>query len=351
MPTQKAAHRPAETMIRIGTAMGVPPALRCLGLDPSEVLSEGGFDSEIFNDPDNLISFATRSRLIGYCATKAKCEHFGLLLGQQVGLSSLGLVGLLMRYSEDVGTALNNLVRYFHLHAHGASVSLQIRGNSAILGYQIHQSDSETNNLIGDGALAVMFNILRELCRPGWKPTEIWILHSEPKDIKPFREFYTVPLHFNAEQYAIAFHSSCLEIPLPEVHSDLRQMVQKQIDLLAARHVDDFPEQVRAVLRAAVLNGKTNAPHVASLFSMHPRTLSRHLGEYGIRYQQLMDEIRFEMARQMLNDSRLDINAVALVLHYADARSFIQAFRRWSGTTPARWRASQKQLRRRNLTT
>lgn len=345
MATQKAIHRPAEAMIRIGTVMGVPQALRSLGLDPGEVLSEGGFDPKVFDDPDNLVSFDTRSQLVGFCAAKAKCEHFGLLLAQQTGLSSLGLVGLLMRYSEDVGTALNNLARYFHLHAHGASVNLQVQGSSAILSYQIHHGISETNRLIGDGALAVMFNILQELCRPGWKPAEIWMLHSKPKTIRPFNEFFTAPLYFNAEQYAILFHSSCLTIGLPEVHSDLRGMVQKQIDLLEVRHGDDFPEQVRAVLRAAALNGKPNAPHVASLFSMHPRTLSRRLGEYGIRYQQLVDEIHFEMARQLLNDSTLDINAIAIALHYADARAFIQAFRRWSGETPAKWRATQRQRR------
>ena len=67
-------------MVRIGTAMGVPQALGSLGLDPSEMLSAGGFESKIFNDPDNLISFAARNQPIRYCAAKAKCEHFGSML-------------------------------------------------------------------------------------------------------------------------------------------------------------------------------------------------------------------------------------------------------------------------------
>lgn len=332
-------------MIRIGTSMGVLQVLGSLGLDANEVLSAAGVDSGIFDDPDNLISFNTRSRLMVHCARKAKCEHFGLLVGQQAGLYSLGLVGLLMRYSTDVGTALNNLVRYFHLHAHGVSTSLQVRGDTTILGFQIHEGGVEGNDLVGDAAIAVMFNLLRELCGPDWKPTEIWTMHRTPDNTEPYRSFFKVRLRFNAELYGIVFHSSWLTVKLPEVHSDVRRMVQKQIDSLAAQYRDDFPEQVRTVLRAALLSGDARADRVAALFSIHSRTLNRRLNVYGLGYQDLLDEIRFEMARQMLVDSDLEVRVIALILQYADARSFIQAFRRWSaGETPARWRA--KQLRR-----
>ena len=187
-----------------------------------------------------------------------------------------------------------------------------------------------------------MFNSLRELCGPNWQPREVWLVHQQPLDTKPYRQFFQTHLQFNAEQNAIVFHSSWLANPLPEVHSDVRRMVQKQIDALASRHRDDFPEQVRTLLRAALLSGDARADRVAALLSIHPRTLNRRLKLCGLSYQTLLDNCRFEMAQQMLKDSDLKISEIALVLHYADARSFIQAFRRWSNTTPARWRAAQK---------
>ena len=36
------------------------------------------------------------------------------------------------------------------------------------------------------------------------------------------------------------------------------------------------------------------------------------------------------------------VRQVADVLNYADAAAFTRAFHRWSGTTPARWRASAR---------
>jgi AraC-like DNA-binding protein len=333
-------------MLRVGATMGLPEVLRSLGVNPRQVLSQAGFDAGLFDDPDNVISFTARGRLMAHCVARTGCQHFGLLVGQRGGLHSLGLVGLLVKYSPDVGTALKNLVRYLHLLFRGAAPTLQAEGGEAILGYQIYQRGAQANDQVGDGAAAVIFNILRELCGPDWKPTEAWFAHRKPEDVEPFRRFFGVLLRFDAEQNAIVFSSSWLKRPLPEVHPDVRRLVQKQIDALEAQHGDDFPEQVRAVLRAALATGDATAERVAALFSMHHRTLNRRLNAYGIGYQELVDETRFEMARQMLNDSDLAISEIAMTLHYADARSFIRAFRRWSDATPARWRATQKQLRR-----
>lgn len=346
MARQSVETGPTEAMLRIGATMGVPLVIKRLGFSPGEVLSSGGFDVSLFDDPDNTMSFVARGRLMAHCAAKTECDHFGLLVGECGGLKSLGLIGLLMKYSPDVLAALNNLVRYFHLHAHGASASLEVDGDAVILGYQILRGGTQGNDQVGDAALAIMFNLLRELCGSAWTPTEIWAMHRKPGNIEPYRDFFKARLRFNAEQYAIVFRASWLQRLLPEVDSGVRRLVQKQIDSLAVRHRDDFPEQVRAVLRAALLNGHANADQVAALFSMHTRTFTRRLQLYGVGYQQLVDESRFEVARQMLEDSDLDIRQIALTLHYSEARSFIRAFRRWSGATPARWRATKRQLRR-----
>ena len=336
---------PAKAMLRIGATMGVPSVLQSLGLSAHEVLLAGGFDVSLFDDPDNTLSYAARGRLMAYCASKSECEHFGLMVGQRDGLNSLGLVGLLAKHSPDVREALHKLIRYFHLHAHGASASLEIQGDTVILGYQILESRTQGNDQVGDGAVAAIANMIRELCGPGWNPTEVWFMHRKPGDIEPFRKFFRAPLRFDAEQYAIVFKSSWLQRSLPEVDADVRRLLQQQIDLLADRHGDNFLEQVRTVVRALTLSGGANADRAAALFSMHTRTLNRRLQSYGVGYQELVDESRFDIARQMLQDSDLDIYQIALMLHYADARSFIRAYKRWSGDTPASWRATQKKIR------
>jgi AraC-like DNA-binding protein len=332
-----------EATVRVGGALGIPDVLRSLGADPAEVLAEVGFDLDVFNDPDLRVSYAARGRLFHHCVARTGCAHFGLLVGQRGGLHTLGLLGLLAKYSPDVGTALRGLVRYGHLHVRGARVTLAEEGKLATFGYDIYEPQLTASDQNGDGAVATMFNIVRSLCGSDWEPVELRFAHRRPEDVGPFKRFFQAPLVFDAEQYAVAFPADWLHRPLASDDPELRRLLQKQVDALEEMYGDDFPQQVRNVLRTALLTGHAKADQVAALFAVHPRTLHRRLNAFGTGYRDMVDACRFQIAAQMLEDSALEIGQVAAMLDYANASAFTRAFRRWSGTTPANWRASRKE--------
>lgn len=321
--------------------MPVPAVLQALGADPIVVLAEAGIDPELFDDPDNVITYAARGRLMAHCVVRTGCKHFGLLVGQQLGLHSLGLAGYLVKTSPDVGTALRCLGRLLNLHVHGAVMPLAIEGDSAMISYLACQPRVEATEQIGDGAVAALFNIMRTLCGPRWKPTEAWFAHRRPADTRPFQQFFRAPLRFDAERYALVFSTNWLSRASVGADPDLRRMLQKEVDKLADKQHGGFPEQVRDVLRTALLTGHGTADQVAMLFSMHPRTLGRRLQAFGTNFQELMNEGRFEIARQMLENTTLEVSEVGTALCYSRSSVFIRSFRRWSGTTPAAWRASR----------
>ena len=336
-----AGRSPTEATVRIGGTLAIPAVLRSLGANPAEVLAEAGFDLHLFDNPDNQISYAARNRLMAHCAARTGCPHFGLIVGQQGALHSLGLVGLLVKYSPDVGTALRSLVQYLHLHVRGAVTTLVVDGNLALLDYEICQPGVEAIDQVGDGAVALMFNIMRALCGAEWKPVEVRFAHGMPEDAGPFRRLFRVPLRFDADENALVFSADWLSRSLPGADPELRRLLQKQIDALEARHGEDFPEQVRSVLRTALVTNHGKADQVAALFSMHSRTLNRRLNAFGTGFQELVDESRFEIARQMLEGSAMEVSQIAALLDYADASALTRAFRRWSGTTPAQWRVTR----------
>ncbi|MGL6112986.1 MAG: AraC family transcriptional regulator [Rubrivivax sp.] len=329
----------ADATARVGGILAIPAVLRSLGADPAKVFADAHVDLSLFSGPDGLISLAARGRLARQCVAATGCAHFGLLVGQRNGLANLGLVGLLVKYSPDVGTALRSLVRHFHLRVHGTVVTLAVDGDLVSLGYEIYQRYSEASDQIADGALASLFNFLRELCGPAWAPSEARFAHREPADTGPFRRFFKCPLSFDAGQNVLVFDVGWLNHRMSTDDPALRTLLLKQIDALEAGHAGDLPAQVRSVLRTALLTRHVKAEQIAALFSMHSRTLARHLAARGTRFQVLVDEVRFEIARQMLEHSTMEVREVAAALDYADASAFTRAFRRWSGTTPAEWRA------------
>jgi AraC-like DNA-binding protein len=318
---------------------GVPAVLASLGADPAEVFAEAGIDPRLFDARENLISLAAVGHLVALCVAKTRCEHFGLLVGQHGGLHSLGLVGLMVRFSPDVATALRRLGQYMHLYHGGQVTALVEDAGTALITYDLYEPGIEAVDQIGDGAVAILCNLMRALCGPDWLPREVRLARRRPADVQPFRRFFRAPLQFDAEENALVVSAHWLARRLPEADPGLQRLLQEHIDALETRHGDDFPEQVRSVLRTGLLTDQASAAQVAALFSMHSRTLTRRLEAHGTSFKALVDEGRFSIATQMLQNTSLEVQAIAAVLGYSDASAFTRAFHRWSGTTPAAWRA------------
>jgi AraC-like DNA-binding protein len=325
-------------MLRIGSTIGVPEVLRDLGADPSEVLAEIGIDLSLFDDPNNLISFVARGHMIAHCSERTACPHFGLLVGQRSGLSSFGLMGLLAKYSTDVGAALRSLERFMHLHTRGARISVTSDSGMATLAYQIYHARTPGSDQVGEGAVAVAFNTMRDLCGADWKPIEVRFANRKPANIQPYRHFFQASLRFDTDQYAVLFSASWLSRRLSDTNPELLRLLQQEINKLEVQQGDNFLDHVRSLLRATLVTGHSSADEVAALLSMNRRTLNRHLNFQGTNFRKVTDEIRFEIARQLLADSAMEILQIALFLGYSNESAFTRAFRRWSATTPAKWR-------------
>ena len=338
MSGDKLRRKPSEATIRVGGALAITAVLRDFGIDPVEVLVEAGIAPKLFDDPDNLITYRARGRLMTRSVVRTGCPHFGLLVGQRMNLQSLGLVGMLARNAPDVGMALRSIVTFLHLHARGAVMDLTVDPGLATLSYDAFQPAVEAVDQTGDGAVAMMLNVMRTLSGTDFQPIEARFAHRKPDDVQPFRKFFKAPLRFDAEHYALVFSRDWLDRPVPGNDAELERLLQKQIPVLEAKHGEDFREIVRGVLRSALLTDQAGAERIAALFSMHVRTLSRRLEEFGTSFQELVDGGRFEIARQMLEDTSLEVGQIAEALGYARASAFTRAFRRWSGTTPALWR-------------
>jgi AraC-like DNA-binding protein len=320
--------------------MAIPELLEQFGQDPGEILATLNINSTLFDDPDNKIAFDVRSRLFQLCVERTQCLHFGLLLGERAGLSSLGLIGYLAQQSPYVQEALQSIVTFAHLHVLGAVCVLKIEKNSAFFGYSVAFPRLAMREQIEDGAVAIIFNILQKLCGPGWKPTRVEFCHQPPRDTEPFNQFFKCKPQFNGERNGIWFHTDWLQQPLPGADPDLHNFLRKEVDKLVARNSNDFATQVSQVLHYSLLSHHASSDHIAALFGIHSRTLHRRLKACGTSYQELRDAGTYELAQQLLENPALPLGDVAAALGYAETSAFTRAFRRWSGTSPTRWRSA-----------
>jgi AraC-like DNA-binding protein len=229
-----------------------------------------------------------------------------------------------------------------HLQTRGGVPTHRIEGDSAILGYAIYQRGMVGTAQVNDLVMAYEFNILRTLCGKRWFPREVAFSHAKPADIRPYHRFFHAPLRFDADHSEIRFDKGWLDNPLPghdaDFHSHLKRALATQLML----EPDDYAEQVQRALRVAIPSGGGSEPAIAELMSLPVRTLRWRLARQGTSFKKLMEQVRYEIARQLLSDTQMNTAEIAEALCYADASSFTRAFRRWTDTPPATWRANSR---------
>jgi AraC-like DNA-binding protein len=346
----KSAHQPQrepafvpDGHLRVSIVTHLPQVLRELGHDPAEVLSAFGIDPSFLDDRENVIEFRTVGRLIEYCAERTGCGHVGLLIGEASKLSDLGRVGLLAQHSPDVGTALRSLIKHLHLHDRGGVPTLERAGELAMLGYAVYEGNTPGSGQIHAAATVTAQKVMQALCGPGWRASQVLLALRRPADVEPFRRAFGAPILFNAGRCALIFPSRLLRQPTAAADAVVCRSLEAVVAAMEARSGGQIVSETRRALRAMLSAGHVTEEAVARAFALHRRTLNRRLRVEGVNFRRLLDEMRFEVSRQMLRDSDAAVEEIAYSLGYGAASAFARAFRRWSGMAPHVWRAHVKQ--------
>ncbi len=332
---------------RVAAILALRPLMDSFGVVWADFFATLGLPRDQFDDPEHLISFRQASRFLGLCADRAGCAHLGVLTGRHTPLRALGMVAHLARAAPDVRSALGLVSRYLTLSDGGGLASLSEGKRYASYGYAIYEPGVERAEIVYDHVMAVAWNVLRELCGSAWLPHEVMFARRRPIDLRPYRNFFRAPLRFDADRSAIVFDSGWLDQPIAGADAARLRELLAEVQRAEAKAAGDLPDQVRRVLRRQLLSDSASMESVAAELSMHRRTLDRKLKTFSVSFQALNDEVRYEVARQLLDDTEMSVIAIAQSLHYNDTSAFTHAFRRWSGSSPTKWRAKATQRSKR----
>jgi len=334
----------SEKVIRVGGAVALLPLLLEHGVDPDALATEAGLSAAVFANPDNVVPFAALCRLLKLAEDRTRLPDIGLRSCVSTGFASLGKLGYLVANCATVERGLAALEAYLQVHDRGAVPVISCEGDTAYAGYEILVSGLPGANQMTFGAMAIATNILRSLCGPDFRLLQVTFAFPRPHNTSLFRSFFDAPIRFDAERSAIAFDARWLARPIqtadPCLHAMLAEDVRRDFDRLG----ESADEAIRRVVRSLVAGGKYSADETAAAFGVNRRTLARRLRERGTTFQALLDDARYGEAQRLLQSSALPVTETASRLGYADTATFTRAFRRWSGTSPRRWRAMNRAL-------
>jgi AraC-like DNA-binding protein len=160
-----------------------------------------------------------------------------------------------------------------------------------------------------------------------------------------YEAHFGCPVDFGAERDLMIYSREALRQPFRTYNPDMLAMLEPQLEaaLRDQRRQQTVLERVRALLRNRLAGRQPTIRDIAAELNMSVRTLQRRLADEGAHFQQVLEAVRRELARQYLKGSAFDLGEIAYLLGYEEASSFHRAFHLWEGTSPGQWRSAQRE--------
>jgi AraC-like DNA-binding protein len=155
-------------------------------------------------------------------------------------------------------------------------------------------------------------------------------------------DFFVGDISFDSPVNSIAFPQVLLGMPVVRTPDELEELlVDFPFDFMSARPSEmALADRIRSIYSIALAR-RAELPSIAGLARLvgqSSSTLRRRLAEEQLSIRSLKTAARRDAVLHMLGQRRRTISEVALATGFRDMNSFRAAFRRWTGTSPARYR-------------
>ena len=90
----------------------------------------------------------------------------------------------------------------------------------------------------------------------------------------------------------------------------------------------------------ALPSGNCSIERCAKKLGASVRTLQTHLSAAGLKFSDMLEQQRIELASTYLEQPELSLDEIAAMLGYSEQSSFSRAFKRWHDCTPQQFRGA-----------
>ena len=314
-----------------------------LGGDPIRLYHKVGLSPELFQEADNMVPWRAVVRMLNLASSELNCEDFGLRLADNRKALPLGILGLLMAHSPDVGTAIRNVCDHYEVVHQSVGWKLEENGKYATLTRWDRISGNVPTFQSGSMGLGNCLRALRHVSASNWRPETVHFSHTAPTCGRAFRRYFGVEVAFDQEWTGFLFPASDLKRPISNRDAEVWDLLLHRVqELEQERPVDmDFVSKIRMLIRQSIHTNHCTQEALAHLLSMHTKKFQRELQKRGLTFRQMRADIRLDVAEQLLRDSNMPLGNIALVLGFSEQSALSRAFRARHQIPHQEWRAMQ----------
>lgn len=327
------------------TLDGANALIESYGLDPELIAHSVGLDPKALYCPDLEISAIKVNDFFEEAAKISKDRFFGLKLARQQSFHVLDeKVKIRVQQAQTLREALSVFVDNLADHCEATSLCLlpdsdgiltcyEARGSGHIAGQ--HERRVQTIEL----GISIACHEIKGVLGNNWRPSRVQFRHSAPADLEPLKRVFGHNLFFN--QDVNAFYLTTEECDQQWGNQNSQKGRTNSLgDKEDKDELSWFLLTVKQVVIKLLNSDGCSVQKVADTLGMKLRTFQHRLSQANQSYQNIYDDIRFDLAKEYLCGSNLTIIAISDRLHFTDPTTFSRFFKRRAGVSPAAFRKS-----------
>ena len=317
--------------------------LRKRGFTQEQILAGSNLDWKSLHSENRLLSLEQMGRLIMQAETLSDCPWLGLEVGAMTQVAAHGQLGYAAVASSDLRSLISVIQRFSPLRLGG----LDLQGCENGERFEMRAFERFDMQRLREFIYGNLATISLRLLETASGKLDMQQLHfafpfAEPEWAGEYRKLLGSNVEFGAPVYLFSMPLEWLDWPCLTADAELARLALRdcEFQLQHLNQTNGWSGRVRQ--RLLIADGRyPTLDELAEEFHLSTRTLIRRLREEGCQYQELLDQVRQELACWLLVHTELSVEAIAERLGYSDTSNFSRTFRRWLGMPPNMFRNSR----------
>jgi AraC-like DNA-binding protein len=340
IPTSSHITKPflEKSMTPMAFVQAILLAYQAQGKSPEQALALAQITPEILSTPDARITAGQFEQFSGAAMQELDDEALGWF-SRRLPWGSYGMLARASLSAPNLGVAMQRWCRHHGLIADDITLRLTTSGHIAALSITEHRDLGALREFCLVSVLRNFHGLACWFIDSRIPLTDAQFPYAAPVHQDVYQVLFPTQALYLSGQAAIEFDASYLSLPLRRDEAALRQMLKRALPLTVLQYRRDrlLVQRVRQAL-ASHPTETHSADDLAALLHLSARTLHRQLKDEGASLQTLKDEVRQARAQDLLLRTNRPIKQVALAAGFQNEKSFMRAFKGWTGQSPITFR-------------
>ncbi len=308
------------------------------GVSKQNLLKGTGLKLDAIKQDRARAPFASIAQLFENAAQITKDDILGLHLGQKRNFKRGGVLSYVGLSSPTVVDFLKNIACYRRVFSNAIEISIDNLEAHGLLTWYFRVPASVNHRQHIEYAAAGIIAALRQLTKMEIRLQKVVFRHPRNSNVQEFNRFFGCDVQFGGTENIIQFKTADLQLPLITADDELLKVLQSYC-LETLEQSKFVPTgilfRVENIIADKLAAREAKLEIVAKEMGMSSRTLSRRLAAEGTTFTDVVENLRYTLAKTYLKDSGLPIIEIAFLLGYSEVSSFSYSFKKWSGASPS----------------